>query len=66
MGDKKDIKILPVKFPGHVKKQIEDMSEETGITQAALIKMATQSMLINYKNKGSFIFADLLNPEHKE
>jgi hypothetical protein len=47
------------------KKRLEEMSEETGIPQAQLINMATISMLENYKVKGSFVFVDLLNPEHK-
>jgi hypothetical protein len=41
------------------------MSQETGIPQAQLVNLATISMLANYKKKGSFIFVDLLNPEHK-
>ena len=41
------------------------MAEETGMSQATLVNLATISMLENYKTKGSFIFADLLNPEHK-
>jgi len=57
---------LTVEFVPKVKKDLEEMSKETGMSQAALIKLATISMLENYKQKGSFIFVDLLNPEHKE
>lgn len=58
-------KRLPVTFPGVVKEELEKMSEETGISQGQLVVLATQSLLSNYKVKGSFIFADLLNPEHR-
>lgn len=58
-------KTLPIKFPGEVKKQLERMAKETGITQSDLVRMATHSMLVNYEHKGTFIFVDLLNPEHK-
>ncbi|AIF45745.1 hypothetical protein [Virgibacillus sp. SK37] len=58
--------ILPVSFPTDVKEKLAKMSDETGINQSNLIRMATHSMIINYESKGSFIFADLLNPQHKE
>jgi hypothetical protein len=61
--DKKGITVYLTDKP---KKSLEEMSKETGIPQAQLINLATISMLENYKVKGSFIFADLLNPDHKE
>jgi hypothetical protein len=61
-----DTKRLSVYFPPEVKAALEKMSEETGLAQTQLVVMATHSMLINYQTKGSFIFADLLNPEHKQ
>jgi hypothetical protein len=57
---------LGVDLPPEKKTELEQMAEETGMTQTALIKLATISLLENYKTKGSFIFVDLLNPEHKE
>lgn len=57
---------FPVSLPPALKKQIEEMSKETGMTQSNLIRLATQSLVVNYEKSGSFIFADLLNPEHKE
>lgn len=57
---------VPVRFTLELKEGIEKMSKETGMAQSDLVKMATISMLKNYEMKGSFIFADLLNPEHKE
>lgn len=48
------------------KELLEQMSDETGIPQAQLINLATISMLENYKFKGSFVFVDLLNPDHKQ
>lgn len=41
------------------------MAEETGVAQSHLIRMAAHSLVVNYEMKGSFIFADLLNPDHK-
>ncbi|MCM3593635.1 hypothetical protein M4D58_23725 [Brevibacillus borstelensis] len=58
-------KRTPVKLPDQWRRELEKMSEETGIAMSHLMAMATISMLINYQNKGSFIFADLLNPDHK-
>jgi hypothetical protein len=56
---------ITIQFPEHVKKRLEEMSEEVGIPQNQLVNLATISMLENYKQKGSFIFVDLLNPDHK-
>jgi len=28
--------------------------------------MALHSLIANYETKGSFLFADLINPEHRE
>lgn len=57
---------LSIDLPPETKEQLVKMAKETDMSQAALIKLATLSLLENYKHKGSFIFADLLNPEHKE
>jgi|HigsolmetaAR205D_1030408.scaffolds.fasta_scaffold00586_24 hypothetical protein len=59
-------KRTPVKLPDHWRNELEKMSEETGIAMSHLMAMATISMLVNYRIKGAFIFADLLNPEHKK
>ncbi|MGG3585937.1 hypothetical protein CN395_26155 [Priestia megaterium] len=59
------IKKMPVSLPESVKQDLEQMSAEVGLSQNQLMVMATQSLLANYKAKGSFIFADLLNPEHR-
>ncbi|MGE7191990.1 hypothetical protein [Lysinibacillus fusiformis] len=57
---------LNIDLPPVAKEELVRMAEETNMSQAALIKLATLSLLENYKHKGAFIFADLLNPEHKE
>lgn len=57
---------LTINFMEPVKRDLEEMASETGMSQAQLINLATISMLENYKVKGSFIFVDLLNPEHKQ
>lgn len=58
-------KRFPVSIPDSYKQELESMSKETGIAQGQLVMLATISMLVNYREKGAFIFADLLNPEHK-
>lgn len=62
----KQEKPVTIKYPAKMKEKLAEMAKETGVNQSALIKLATQSLLINYEKKGSFIFADLLNPQHKE
>lgn len=52
--------------PDDLKKRFNTMSEETNMTQAQLMLLAMYSLVANYEVKGSFIFADLLNPEHRE
>jgi hypothetical protein len=42
------------------------MSKETNLQQSQLMLMALHSLIANYETKGSFIFADLINPEHRE
>lgn len=56
---------INISLPDETKEKLEKMSTETGLSQAHLIRLATHSLLENYASKGSFIFADLLNPEHK-
>lgn len=56
---------IPVRMPEDLKKKLAKMSEETDLPQSVLIIMATYSLIVNYEKKGSFIFADLLNPDHK-
>lgn len=56
---------FPVKLPDGLKKDLAKMAEETEIPQSTLIRLATHSLVANYKEKGSFIFVDLLNPDHK-
>ena len=56
---------ITIYFTEDKKKELERMAKETGLHQATLCTLATLSMLENYEHKGSFIFADLLNPEHK-
>jgi len=54
-----------VNVPEEIKAGLERMSEETMIAQTTLVNMAIQSLVANYEVKGSFIFADLLNPDHR-
>lgn len=57
---------FPVRLPDNLKADLAEMARETDMSQATLIKLATYSLVANYKAKGSFIFVDLLNPNHKE
>lgn len=57
---------ITINYTEPIKKRLEEMSQETNIPQAQLVNLATISMLENYKQKGSFIFVDLLNPTHKQ
>lgn len=59
-------KTMIVNIPTDAKAKLEKMSEETGLSQTQIVVMAIHSVLANYEIKGSFIFADLLNPEHKQ
>ena len=61
-----EFKNIPVRLTLETKNELEKMSKETGIAQSDLVRLATASMLKNYEMQGSFIFADLLNPAHKE
>lgn len=63
---RENLKAIPVRVTANTKTALENMSKDTGINQSDLVRLATMSMLKNYEMKGSFIFADLLNPEHKE
>ncbi|MGW9019076.1 hypothetical protein [Priestia megaterium] len=59
------LKKTPVSLPENLKYELEKMSVEVGLSQNQLLVMAAQSLVANYKEKGSFIFADLLNPGHR-
>lgn len=59
------VKKMPVSLPETLKSELEKMSVEVGLSQNQLLVMSAQSLVANYKEKGSFIFADLLNPEHR-
>ncbi|MEK5105088.1 hypothetical protein MKX83_24405 [Cytobacillus sp. FSL M8-0252] len=59
------MKRLPINMPDALKEDFEKMSEEVGLSQNQLAVMALHSLVANYESKGAFIFADLLNPEHR-
>lgn len=50
-------------MPQSLKDELKQMSEETGLQPNQLTVMAIAALLRNYEKKGSFIFADLINPE---
>lgn len=53
-------------LPEETKKQLEEMSGDVAISQNQLIVLATHSLIANWKEKGSFIFVDLLDPKHRQ
>lgn len=53
-------------MPEGLKEDLEKMADELGLSQNQLAVMALHSLVANYEQKGSFIFADLLNPEHRK
>ncbi|MEB8615823.1 ribbon-helix-helix domain-containing protein [Bacillus cereus] len=60
-----DTKRLQLYLPDDLKSGIVEMAEKTGLSQNQLAIMALYSLVANWQEKGSFIFADLLNPEHR-
>ncbi len=49
-----------------LKNQLDSMSQDVGLHQSQLMIMAIQSLVANYEGNSSLIFADLLNPVHRE
>ena len=66
LSDDKNAKRMLLYLTDDLKKRVEKMSEETRLSQNQLAVMALHSLVANYEQKGSFIFADLLNPENKK
>ncbi|APC50368.1 hypothetical protein BME96_18980 (plasmid) [Virgibacillus halodenitrificans] len=59
-------KKMPLSMPEKLKGDLEKMSNEVGLSQNHLAVLALHSLVRNYEKKGTFIFADLLNPEHRD
>lgn len=57
---------LPVIMNEDLKAELDQMSDELNMSKNQLALMALYSLVANYKKSGSFIFVDLLNPEHKK
>ncbi|MCC2248997.1 hypothetical protein JUJ52_03365 [Virgibacillus sp. AGTR] len=53
-------------IPKTLKGDLKNMADETGMSVNHLIRLAANSLVVNYKKSGPFIFADLINPEHRE
>lgn len=49
-----------------LKEDLDHMADELNMSKNQLALLALYSLVGNYKKSGSFIFADLLNPKHKE
>ncbi|PWK05269.1 hypothetical protein [Tumebacillus permanentifrigoris] len=52
-------------MPEGLRDDLDKMGGELRYSRATLINMACASLVANYEAKGSFIFVDLLNPEHR-
>lgn len=59
MDDK--TKRLSVYLPDKAKRDLERMSNETGLSMTQLIVMATHGLLANYGSRGGAVFADLVS-----
>lgn len=60
------VKKMPISMPEKLKGDLEKMAEEIGLSQNHLAVLALHSLVKNYELKGTFIFVDLLNPEHRD
>lgn len=59
-------KKMPISMPEKLKDELERMADEVGLSQNHLAVLALHSLVKNYESKGTFIFVDLLNPEHRD
>lgn len=57
---------LPITMSEDLRADLEEMSKDLNMSKNQLTLLALYSLVANYKKSGSFIFVDLLNPEHKE
>lgn len=57
---------LILNIPEDTAERLNKMATETTLSRNALVTLAAASLVANYEQKGSFIFADLLNPEHRD
>ena len=64
--EKKTTNRICCPLPEDLKERLEQMAQETRMQQSQLMLLALYSLVANYEEKGSFIFADLLNPKHRE
>lgn len=58
-------KKMTLTLPVDLKNKLETMSNETYMSQNQLALLAINSLIVNYQNKGSFIFVDLLSADDK-
>ena len=61
-----EINKLSINMPAALKADLDLMSEELNMSRNQLSILALYSLVGNYKQKGTFIFVDLLNPENKK
>lgn len=57
---------LPVTMESELNEELQRMSDDLNISKNQLTLLALYSLVANYKQNGSYIFADLLNPKYKE
>lgn len=56
---------LPIVMNDDLKKGLDNMAAELNMSKNQLALLALYSLIANYEKNGSFIFVDLLSPEHK-
>ncbi|KOP64851.1 hypothetical protein AMS62_06020 [Bacillus sp. FJAT-18019] len=57
---------LTVYLPDVAKSELQQMANQTGLSQSQLVVMATLGLLANYRVKGNAIFTELLRIEQKK
>ncbi|MFG1735333.1 CopG family transcriptional regulator [Paenibacillus sp. 843] len=66
MSSKEKPPRLTVYLPDLAKSELEQMANQTGLSQSQLVVMATLGLLANYKARGNGIFTELLKMEPKK
>lgn len=55
-----------IDLPDDIKRDLNEMSKELGMTQSALMVLAINTLVARYREDGMKIFFDLLTPKKKE
>lgn len=61
-----ETKRMQLYLPNELKRDLEKMADEVGLSQNNLAILALQSLVRNYDSKGTHIFVDLLSPTNRK